>query len=69
VLGSVVAMSVAFYTFAFGAAPLLVSWLESAGGGYRAMAWLTAVAFALSGLLALSVRADSFSVGKARATQ
>ena len=54
--GSVVALSVAFYTFAFGAAPLLVSWIESAGGGYRAMSWLTGVAFAVSGLLALSVR-------------
>lgn len=61
-VGSVVALSVAFYTFAFGAAPLLVSWLEAAGGGYRALAWLAAIAFAASGLLAFSVRSRSPSL-------
>ena len=49
-------MSVAFYTFGFGVAPLLVGWLESRGGGYGAVAWLGALAFVVSGLLGLMVR-------------
>jgi MFS family permease len=51
--GSVVATSVAFYTLGFGAAPLLVGWIESAGASYGAVAWLAAAAFFASGLLGL----------------
>jgi len=54
--GAVVAMSVAFYTFGFGLAPLLVGWLEAAGGSYGSVAWLAALAFIASGALGLSVK-------------
>lgn len=48
--GSVVAMSVTFYTFGFGAAPLLVAGLRT--DGYGNVAWLAATAFVASGVLA-----------------
>jgi predicted MFS family arabinose efflux permease len=57
--GGVVAMSAAFYTAGFGAAPLLVGWMESAGASYDAMAWLATAAFATSGILTFFVRAPS----------
>ena len=57
--GGVVAMSAAFYTVGFGAAPLLVAWMESAGAGYGAMAWLATGAFAASGVLASRVTASA----------
>jgi predicted MFS family arabinose efflux permease len=50
--GGVVAMSAAFYTAGFGAAPLLVGAIESAGASYGAMAWMATAAFAASGILA-----------------
>jgi predicted MFS family arabinose efflux permease len=52
--GSVVATSVAFYTFGFAAAPLLVGWIELAGASYGAVAWLATAAFFSSGLLGLT---------------
>lgn len=54
--GGVVAMSAAFYTVGFGAAPLLVGGIESAGASYGAMAWLSVVAFTVSGILAARAR-------------
>ena len=57
--GGVVAMSVAFYTFGFGLAPLLVGQLEAAGGSYGSVAWLAALAFLASGVLGLTVRSGS----------
>ena len=54
--GGVVAMSAAFYTVGFGAAPLLVGAIESAGASYDAIAWLATAAFAASGLLGFGAR-------------
>jgi predicted MFS family arabinose efflux permease len=56
--GGVVAMSVAFYTFGFGLAPLLVGWLEAAGGSYGSVAWLATLAFIASGALSLCVQSS-----------
>lgn len=50
--GSVVAMSVTFYTVGFGIAPLLVSQIHVSGNAYGSVAWLAAAAFTLSGVLA-----------------
>jgi predicted MFS family arabinose efflux permease len=63
--GAVVAISVAFYTFGFGVAPLLVGWLEAAGGSYGEVAWLAALAFTVSGSLAFTVRNPAGSHTKA----
>jgi predicted MFS family arabinose efflux permease len=49
--GSVVAMSVAFYTFGFGLAPALVAVVHAAGSGYGDVALLATAAFVASGLL------------------
>jgi hypothetical protein len=54
--GGVVAMSAAFYTVGFGAAPLFVGAIESAGASYDAMAWLATAAFAASGFLGFGAR-------------
>jgi predicted MFS family arabinose efflux permease len=54
--GAVVAMSVAFYTFGFAAAPALVGALEMGGSNYHGVAWLAASAFVASGVLGLTVR-------------
>lgn len=54
--GGVVAMSTAFYTVGFGAAPLVVGGMESAGASYGAMAWLAVLAFAASAILAVHSR-------------
>jgi predicted MFS family arabinose efflux permease len=54
--GGVVAMSAAFYTVGFGAAPLLVGGIESAGASYGAMAWLATAAFVASGILGFRSR-------------
>jgi predicted MFS family arabinose efflux permease len=56
--GGVVAMSAAFYTIGFGAAPLLVGAIESAGASYGAMAWFAALAFAASAILAVYARSS-----------
>ncbi|HEY4969426.1 MAG TPA: hypothetical protein VII35_05935, partial [Steroidobacteraceae bacterium] len=64
--GGVVAMSVAFYTFGFGLAPLLVGWLEAAGGSYGSVAWFAALAFIASGALSLTVKPSDRSTTAAR---
>jgi predicted MFS family arabinose efflux permease len=51
--GSVVAMSVAFYTFGFGVAPALVAVLRPAGSGYGTVALLATAAFVVSGALVM----------------
>ncbi len=56
VTGGVVAMSAAFYTLGFGAAPLLVGWIESTGASYEAVAWMASAAFAASGVLGFTAR-------------
>jgi hypothetical protein len=54
--GSVNAMSVPFYTFGFGIAPIVVGGLSAPQSGYVLVAWLGAFAFVVSGSLALSIR-------------
>jgi predicted MFS family arabinose efflux permease len=54
--GSVVAMSVAFYTFGFGLAPALVMVVHPAGSGYGGVAILATAAFVASGLLVIFIR-------------
>jgi len=63
--GSVVAMSVAFYTFGFGIAPALVSVTHPAGGGYGTVAAIATIAFVLSGVLVLASRAARTTVAAA----
>jgi hypothetical protein len=60
--GSVVAMSVAFYTFGFGLAPVLVMVVHPAGSGYGGVAILATAAFIVSGLLVLFIRGVPIAV-------
>jgi hypothetical protein len=65
--GSVVAMSVAFYTFAFGLAPALVAVIDPAGYGYGDVAILATAAFVVSGLLVFLVQSASANLASHRA--
>lgn len=54
--GGVVALSVSFYTFGFGVAPLVIGALRPAGQSYGYVAWVAGAALIASGLLGLRVR-------------
>jgi MFS family permease len=60
--GSVIAMSVTFYTVGFGIAPLIVSAIHTSGNDYGSVAWLAAAAFALSGVLAFMSKSHHLQV-------